>query len=87
MTPSSGRGNDPERWEKLLKELDDKLQLGLLDQLRKISSYHFENAELLLIEPSSAEQMKYLTKPFVLQQLEVFASESIGVKKVSVKSP
>ena len=86
MNPSSNRGNHPERWEKLLHELDEKLQLGLLDQLRKINSYHFEDDSLLLIEPSSPEQEKYLTKLFVLQQLEVLASECIGIKKVSIRS-
>ena len=31
MDDSKVRGNNPELWGKLLSELDDKLQLGLLE--------------------------------------------------------
>ena len=38
MNPSAKRGNNPERWDCLLADLDDKLQLGLLEHLDDIRS-------------------------------------------------
>lgn len=73
MEPSATKGNSPEKWGKLLEELDDKLQLGLLDRLRRVASYHFEGSTLY-IEPGSSEDLVYLEKDSVKQQLTIFAS-------------
>lgn len=75
--PSSLRGNDPARWSKLLGVLDERLQFGLLDQLKKIQAYHFE-AEVLYLEAASAEAEQYLLKNSVTQQLSLFA-ETVGL--------
>ncbi len=80
------KGNDPERWQRLLDALDEKLQLGLLDHLRKVQSYHFET-DSLFIEAYSKEQGEYLSRSAVLQQLQVFAEDSIGIKEVHIKPP
>jgi len=66
--------------------LDEKLQLGLLDYLSRISTYHFE-ADTLFIEPADKEDADYLTKATVLQQLQLFAQDATGVEKVKVKTP
>lgn len=84
MNASATKGNRPESWQKLLDELDEKLQLGLLDRLRRVSSYHFEE-KLLLIEPGNKEDEKYLSKDAVLQQLQVFASGTLNVEKVQIR--
>lgn len=81
MNPSATKGNDPERWDKLLTTLDDKLQLGLLDHLERVSSYHFEQSTLF-IQPGSEADLKYLTKPAFFQQLLLFAQDATGVEKV-----
>lgn len=83
---NSSKGNNPELWEKLLNDLDEKLQLGLLDHLRRASSYHFEE-DVLYIEPGSPESEKYLTKHAVLQQLQLLAQDAVGVEKIKIKKP
>jgi len=85
MNPSTKKGNNPELWDKLLSHLDDKLQFGLLDHLRRVTSYHFEE-EILYIEPGSDEDTEYLTKDPVLQQLQLMAQDALKVvEKVKLK--
>jgi hypothetical protein len=83
MSESKARGNCPELWEKLLTELDEKLQLGLLDRLRRVSSYHFET-EILFIDPASIDDATYLNKGATLQQLTVFAEDAAQVREVRI---
>jgi hypothetical protein len=87
MELSATKGNSPEKWGKLLTELDEKLQLGLLDRLRRVASYHYEGATLY-IEPGSTDDLNYLQKDSVKQQLTIFASGT-GVESVLLqkKSP
>ena len=84
MEQSSNRGNAPDKWEKLLIELDDKLQLGLLDRLRRIESYHIEEKSLILV-PGNADDAQYLMKESVKQQLSVFITV-LGVNTLEIKS-
>ncbi|MCO6430928.1 MAG: hypothetical protein J5J00_08710 [Deltaproteobacteria bacterium] len=82
-----GKGNQPERWEKLLMALDEKLQLGLLDRLRRVTRYEFtkESAgEALIIETASAEDEEYLSKEPFFHQLELLAQDAIGVERVQI---
>lgn len=83
MTDSKARGNRPELWEKLLEDLDEKLQLGLLDRLRRVAAYHFET-EILFIDPASPEDLAYLNKGPTLQQLELFAQDATRVREVRI---
>ena len=84
MGSNSSKGNNPERWQKLLDVLDEKLQLGLLDHMRKVESYHFED-NTLFISVASEDQLEYLSRPVVHQQLEVLAQDSAQVEKVQIK--
>ncbi len=84
MEPTAARGNSPDRWSKLLQSLDDKLQLGILDHLRKIKSYHFEE-DVLFIDPSTPECERYLSKDTVIQQLQLLAHDAVQVEKVKIK--
>lgn len=84
MEPSSARGNLPERWNKFLESLDEKLQLGLLDRLRKIKAYHFEE-DVLFLEANTTEDEAYLSKDSVLQQLQLLAADAINVEKVKIR--
>lgn len=84
MSQSSKRGNDPERWEKLLTALDEKLQLGLLEHLKRISSYHFEE-NVLYVECNDGKDQAYLCKEPVLQQLKLLAEDAIKVEAVKIK--
>lgn len=81
---SNSKGNNPQSWTKLLDELDDKLQFGLLEPLRRVTTYHFED-DTLYIEPGTPEDLQYLGKPAVLQQLQIFVQGSVGVEKVKIK--
>lgn len=85
MTDSKIRGNCPELWEKLLFELDEKLQLGLLDRLRRVGAYHFET-DILFIDPATAEDEAYLTKGPTLQQLELLAQDATRIREVRICS-
>lgn len=78
------KGNDPARWEKLFTGVDEKLQFGLLDHLRRAQSYHFEG-DTLFIESASQEDLDYLSRSHVHQQLLLFAQDFCGVEKVVVK--
>ena len=82
---STKKGNDPERWEKLLTALDAKLQLGLLEHLRRISSYHFE-ANVLHLEPANQAEAEYLKKDAVRHQLEIMAQDAIGITALKVEN-
>ena len=83
MTESRGRGNNPDLWDKLLSDLDEKLQLGLLDRLRRAAAYHFES-DILFIDPATPEDATYLTKGATLQQLELLAQDATKVREVRV---
>jgi hypothetical protein len=83
MTDARTRGNCPELWEKLLTELDDKLQLGLLDRLKRVAAYHFET-EILFIDPASPDDLAYLNRGATLQQLELFAQDAAKVREVRI---
>ena len=77
-------GNRPAEWDKLLALLDEKLQLGLLEHLRRVTTYHIEG-EVLFIVPASKVDYDYLNKPAVLQQLSIFAEDACAVRQVKVK--
>jgi len=84
MEPSASRGNSPDRWNRLLVSLDEKLQLGILDHLRKIKGYHFEE-DILYLEANSPEQEAYLSKDTVGQQLQLLAHDAIKVDRIKIK--
>lgn len=69
-----------------MDSLDEKLQFGLLDHVRKVASYHFEERTLYL-EPASAEEASYLNRSPILQQIQLIAQDIIGVEQVVVKNP
>ena len=73
---AASKGNRPELWEKLLESLDEKLQLGLLDHLKRANSYHFEEEELF-IEPGSDADEEDLTRDATFQQLQVLAQDAL----------
>ena len=84
MSNASSKGNNPERWEKFLHGLDDKLQLGLLDKMHKIAAYHFEE-DVLYLQPGSTQDEEYLKRDSVFHQLELLAQDLIAVDKVKLK--
>lgn len=79
------KGNNPELWTKLVDALDDKLQMALLDKIRRISSYHFED-DILFIEAGTAEDEEYLKKSSTSQQLQLFAQDATKVREVRIKA-
>lgn len=85
MDDSKVRGNNPELWERLLAELDEKLQLGLLDRLRRVGAYHFET-DILFIDPATADDASYLNKGHTLQQLELYAQDAARIREVRICS-
>ena len=78
------KGNEPERWEKLLAVLDEKLQLGLLDYLRRVAAYHFEE-DILYIEPGSKADEEYFKREAAFQQLNLLAQDAVKVDKVKIR--
>ncbi|RMG42092.1 MAG: hypothetical protein D6719_07265 [Candidatus Dadabacteria bacterium] len=78
------KGNNPEKWNSLLAFLDERLQFGLLEHLRRVESYHFED-DTLFIKAGSKNDERYLRKEPVLQQLTVIACETTGVKSVAIE--
>lgn len=86
MDSAKGKGNNPELWEKLINLLDDRLQLGLLDYLSRVKSYHFED-ETLFIVPGSADDLKYFERDSVSQQLQIYAGDATKVTRVKFRAP
>ena len=78
------KGNNPERWNKLLDALDEKLQLNLLEHLRRVTTYHFEE-DILYLEANTKEEEEFLRKDSVFQQLQLIAQDVIKVDKVKIK--
>jgi len=85
MNDSKIRGNSPALWDKLLSELDEKLQLGLLDRLRRVGAYHFET-DILFIDPANPDDCAYLSKGPTLQQLELLAQDATHIREVRICS-
>ena len=82
--PSARKGNQPAVWEKFLNLLDERLQFGLLERLRRVKSYHIEGS-ILYIEPSSEIDTAYLKKSAVFIQLGILAKDGCGTEKVEIK--
>lgn len=84
MQLSAKRGNNPELWCKFLTVLDERLQLGLLEHLKRVASYHFE-AETLYLKTDSDPDYQYLSKPAVVQQIEILATDILHIGKVVIE--
>jgi hypothetical protein len=80
------KGNDSARYAKLLTSLDEKLQLGLLTPLRRVSSYFFEGSTLFL-NPATTTDREYLAKESVQRQLAVYANDACGVDAIAIEEP
>ena len=83
MSLPEEKGNDPEKWNKILAALDEKLQLSLLYHLRNIKSYHFED-DILYLEPSDSEAQKHLSQDRVSQHLEILVKEVVNIRKIKL---
>jgi hypothetical protein len=64
-------------WDKLLTILDDRLQLGLLDRLKRVKEYHVEGNTLVIL-PGNQEDATYLAKDTVKQQLSLFVEDAFS---------
>lgn len=84
MEQTTGKGNAPEQWNRLLTILDDRLQLGLLDKIRRVASYHLEGG-VLYIEPGDTTDEAYLTRDPVMQQLRLFVEDAFTVTEVKIQ--
>ena len=85
MSDGAAKGNNPTLWEKFLADLDEKLQLGLLDRLRRITAYHFES-DILFLEAANPDDDTYLRKGVNFTQLELLAQDSTKVREVRLRS-
>ncbi len=84
MSPNETKGNDLPRWDKILQALDDKLQLGLLEHLRRAVSYHFES-QVLYIEAADNKDYEYLSRESVKQQLKIISEDSANVDEIIIR--
>ena len=82
---AASKGNNPELWTKLLGDVEDKLQLGLLDHLRRVAAYHFEQ-DLLIIQPGTEADKNYFEKTTTLQTLKLFAEKAAGISKIRIEA-
>ena len=80
---SAKKGNNPQLWNELLEILDERLQLGLLEHLKRVKSYHFEDNSLF-IEAPNEQDYEYLNREAVLQQLQTFAADICKVEKLII---
>jgi len=85
MSDRAEKGNNPVLWQKLLTELDEKLQLGLLDRMRRVRAYHFES-DILFVELGNDDDEAYFKKGGALQHLELIAQDATGVRELRLRS-
>lgn len=78
------KGNDSERWNKLLQVLDEKLQFGLLENLRSSVGYEFDG-NTLTVECDETSVRDYLSRSAVLHQLELLAQDAVKVEKIVIR--
>lgn len=83
---AASRGNNPKAWQTFLDTLDERLQFGLLSRIKNSSSYHFEESTLY-IEFTQQQDIDYLSKDAMKQQLQILAKDILGVEKVIVRNP
>ena len=84
MSDGAAKGNNPTLWEKFLADVDEKLQLGLLDRLRRVKAYHFES-DTLFLEAGNSDDDAYLRKGATFTQLELLAQDSTKVRFVRIR--
>lgn len=80
---AESKGNNPILWQKLLDEVEDKLQLGLLDHLKRVAAYHFED-DLLIIAAANDQDREYFEKGTTIQTLKLFAEKVAQVGRVRI---
>ena len=85
MSDGAVKGNNPDLWQKLLAELDEKLQLGLLDRMKRVRAYHFES-DTLFIELGNEEDEKYFKNGGSFQHLELIAQDATRVREVRLRT-
>ena len=73
-----------QRLEALLDALDEKLQLGLLDHLKRSNSYSIED-DTLFVTPANETDEQYLRKHETIHHLLLIAEDSIGIKAVIIR--
>lgn len=81
---AASSGNNPKAWEKFIDTLDERLQFGLLSRIKSSSSYHFEESTLY-IEFNHQQDIDYLSKDAMKQQLNILAKDILGVEKVIIR--
>ena len=81
---AASSGNNPKAWEKFIETLDERLQFGMLSRIKNSSSYHFEESTLY-IEFNQQNDIDYLSKDAMKQQLHILAKDILGVEKVIVR--
>lgn len=86
MHLSSKKGNNPEVWQKLLELLDERLQLGLMNYLERVASYHLEGGTLTL-QAGNKLDLEYLSKDVIQQQLKILAQEICTIENIKVLPP
>lgn len=71
-------------WEKILLLLEDKLQMGLLEQTRAVVDVNLEGAELTLFVASD-ESFDYFSSEVNQQRLIIMSRPVISLEKIRVK--
>lgn len=72
-------------WQSLLAALDEKLQLGLLNHLKRCDSYDIDH-DTLFITPANEADEEYLQREETVQHLLLIAEDSIGSKAIVIRS-
>lgn len=78
------KGNCPDVWNKLLALLDEKLQLGLLEYMRRATSYNLED-DTLYIQPGSSKDYEDLCEATMFQHLTLLAEEIKEVQQIKIE--
>lgn len=84
MNEDNSTNKESQLWQALLHALDEKLQLGLLDHLKRSDSYAIEG-DTLLITPANEKDEQYLRKEETINHLLLIAEDAIGIKAVTIR--
>jgi hypothetical protein len=74
----------PDFWPKIVDQIEEKLQLGLLEQVRAVTEASFAGGELALVV-ASTEALEFFGAHVNQQRLIILARPVLTIDRVSVR--
>ncbi len=73
-----------EFWPKVVEQIEEKLQLGLLEQIRAVTDVSFSGGELSLVV-ATPEALEFFSAHINQQRLMIMARPVVNIERVTVR--